>query len=479
MFKHIVNYFLGKGLPGIINFLAIAIYTRLLTPDEYGIYAVIISIVTLINTTFFHWLRMGLLRFNPKYSGVDKLRFLSSITCIFVSLQIFFITAGIIVYFFIPNRNEILTFWILAIILLVMQSVFDIFTEYLRSELRSKTFGIIMVIKVTTSLVYSILFINIGMGSNGIILGLICGIFTSLILILPKSLWGINTSLVDTRIIKEVIVYSLPFIAMLSMEAIIYSTDRFFINWIQGAEATGLYSVSYDLAKQILMMIMIIINLAAYPLVVKALEQDGIEACRKQVKINTVYLLMFSVPAMIAMLILSGPITENFLGKEFRNNAAPIFALITIGVFIQGIKFYYFDLAFQLGKNTKLQIVPVVLAAAANLFLNIILIPEYSFYGAAYSTIVSYILSIVLSAYLGSKVFKLEFPIKEFAKITFAAVIMGVVLWRSLFYLYGFIGLMLQVLLGLITYFIMMIILNIGNIQSLIVKFKSKITKSY
>lgn len=474
MIKHTLNYLFGKGLPGIINFIAIAVYTRILSPDEYGVYVLVLSTVTLINTTFFHWLRLGLLRFNQKYSNEYKNNFLSSIAVIFVSLLLLFVTLGMVSYFFVPSNDGILTIWFLGALLLITQSIFDLFTEYLRSELLSKTYGIIMGIKVTTSLVFSIVFIYLGMGSKGIILGLACGIITSLIFFMPRALSGIKVIFIDKEIIKEIVNYSFPFIAMLSMEAVIFSTDRFLIGWMIGAKETGLYSVSYDLAKQILMMIMIIINLAAYPLVVKALEQSGVQACRKQLEKNTTYLLLFSVPAMVALVVLSNPITSIFLGEEFRNQAAPIFALVAIAIFLQGFKMFYFDLAFQLGKNTKLQIIPVVLAAVVNIFLNIILIPKYSINGAAYSTIISYILSIMVSAILGRKAFTLGFPIKQFIKIISATSVMGILLWWSLNYLHGFFGLTIQMLIGLITYIVMVLLLKVVNVQSLLKSVKSK-----
>lgn len=474
MLKHTLIYFFGKGLPGIINFIAIAIYTRILSPDEYGTYVLVLSTVTLINTSFFHWLRLGVLRFSQHYVKKNK-DFLSSIVAIFVSILLLSVFIGGIAYFFIPNKNSVAIIWFLGTLFLIMQSIFDLFTEYLRAELHSKTYGFVMGIKVTTSLLFSILFIRLGMGSEGIILGLSCGIFISIIFILPKKMSGIKLTLIDKEIIKEIIFYSLPFIAMLSMEAIIFSSDRFIIGWTLGAKETGIYSVSYDLAKQILMMIMLIINLAAYPLIVKALEQYGINACRKQLKKNTTYLLLIAFPAMVALIVLRDPITSMLLGEEFRDKAGSIFALIAIAIFLQGFKMFYFDLAFQLGKNTKLQIIPVTIAVTMNLLLNFVLIPKYSIHGAAIATIGSYALSIFVSAVLGKKVFVLGFPSNQFYKIIISSLVMGLVLWGSLFYVQTSFGLIFQVLVGLIVYTFMIVILRVIDLEEIILKVKKRI----
>ncbi|MGE6490451.1 oligosaccharide flippase family protein [Exiguobacterium sp. NPDC077395] len=466
MLKHTLNYFLGKGLPGIINFIAIAVYTRILSPNEYGIYAIVLTTVTLINTMFFSWLRLGVLRYTNKYNK-NKKAFLSSIFFIFVILLVIFIILAVVVYFLIPFKSSYIIIWIFAAILLILQSTFDLFTEYLRAELLSKRFGVITGIKTISSFIFSILFIHSGMDGEGIILGISFGIIFSLLLIFPIKDATFKFSNVDWNIVKEVIKYSLPFIVMLSMEAIMFSSDRFLISWYHGTAETGVYAVSYDLSKQILMMLMLIINLASYPLVVKALEEKGIEACKKQMKINTTYLLLISLPAVAALIVLRGPITDNLLGEEFRNNAAQIFGLISIAIFMQGFKLFYFDLAFQLGENTKKQNIPVVIAVIVNILLNILFIPKYSVIGAAYATIIAYFCSIVLSAYIGRKVFRLGFPFIEAGKILVATAIMLLVLRNISIPVDGILELFFKIVIGMSIYVISILCLRVVSFKNM------------
>jgi len=63
LLRHSAIYLIARGVPGAINFLAIAIYTRLLSPQEYGQYVLVFSAVTLINIVLYDWLKLSLLRF--------------------------------------------------------------------------------------------------------------------------------------------------------------------------------------------------------------------------------------------------------------------------------------------------------------------------------------------------------------------------------------------------------------------------------
>src|SRR5256886_16121546 len=65
--SHAAIYLIARGLPGIITFLAIPTFTRLLDPADYGRYALVIATVSLLNALLFQWLRLSLVRYLPAY----------------------------------------------------------------------------------------------------------------------------------------------------------------------------------------------------------------------------------------------------------------------------------------------------------------------------------------------------------------------------------------------------------------------------
>jgi len=52
-------YFAGRMLPAAIAFGGIALYTRLLDPASFGIYALCLSTSFLVGMTGFSWLRVA------------------------------------------------------------------------------------------------------------------------------------------------------------------------------------------------------------------------------------------------------------------------------------------------------------------------------------------------------------------------------------------------------------------------------------
>src|SRR5690348_11656150 len=65
LLKHGGIYLTIRVLPGILGFAVLAIYTRLLTPAEYGFYSLVLATETLIVNVAFSWLCSSALRLEP------------------------------------------------------------------------------------------------------------------------------------------------------------------------------------------------------------------------------------------------------------------------------------------------------------------------------------------------------------------------------------------------------------------------------
>src|SRR5690606_23666827 len=117
-----------------------------------------------------------------------------------------------------------------------------------------------------------------------------------------------------------------------------------------------------------------------------------------------------------------------FFGEEFREIGKLILPLISIAAFLNGIKSYYFDLAFQLKQKTYLQIYPIMIAVLLNLCLNLVFIPKWGVVGAAYTSIISYFLALIISVVLGRRIIKMPIDLVMLIKVIFSTVLMSIII---------------------------------------------------
>src|SRR5690606_14383604 len=84
LIKHGAIYLLSRIVPGLGAFASLVIYTRLLSPDEYGIYALAIATIFLLQALVFSWLELSVLRVLPAQAAPERL--LSTVLGLFLLL---------------------------------------------------------------------------------------------------------------------------------------------------------------------------------------------------------------------------------------------------------------------------------------------------------------------------------------------------------------------------------------------------------
>jgi O-antigen/teichoic acid export membrane protein len=466
LLKHSAAYVLARGLPGILSFLSITVFTHLLTEGQYGRYALVVAGVVLLNVTLFLWIRMSVLRFLPQHLD-DPKELLSTVMGLFGLMAVVSGLVGIVMLmvFRDPVSRGLILF---AIPMQWSYSWSELCLELLRSKLQPLRYGMLFFIKSASTLVIGGILATVGIGAyaplTGMVVGtLIAGGFLSF------GMWkGIRPKL-NREITRELLIYGLPLTATGGLEYVLRSADRFVIGGMMSEGAAGVYAAAFDLAQQTLVLLMMIVNLAAYPLAVRALEQKGEDAARRQVDKNGTLLIAVGLPAAVFMALLAPTVASALLGPAFRAQGQLIMPWIAFGAFFLGFRAYHFDLAFQLGKSTANQLHVLIAAVVVSVGLKFVLIPKWGLIGAAEATMAAYIVATFVSAWAGRKHFRIPLPLVNWGKIVLATAIMAACLW-PLAGQRGWLGLLLQMVTATLIYGLAMIALDTAGSRKRVLK---------
>jgi len=461
LLRHSAFYFLGRGLSGVINFLAIVLYTRFLLPEEYGHYALVIAWVGLANAIFFQWLQLGLLRFFPAYLGRSG-SLLSTIRLGFLWLMLLSGGLGVLAFLFLwpyPFWRRIIG---LSVFLLWAQAWFELDLELIRSQLKPITYGLAAILKSVLSVGVGVALIYGGLGAYGALIGLLAGMMISSAGLGWYQWRGVALSLAESRLLRDLLRYGLPLTATLALTFVVHSSDRLLLGWMIGANATGLYAAGYNLAQQSLGLLMAMVSLAAYPLVVRSFEKKDLKETQQHLRQYGLTLMAVAVPAATGLAVLAPNIAGVVLGEAFVETATALIPLVALAILISGIKSFYMDLSFQLGYSTVGLIWAGMGAAVVNLCFNLWWIPIFGPSGAAYAAVAGYGVGLLLSYFFGRRVFRLPpWPVDS-PKVFLAAMCMAAVLWPTRA-AQGELVLMGQVVLGGGVYGLLLVVFNIGK----------------
>lgn len=456
-------YLLARGVPALITFAAIAAYTRLLTADEYGYYALTMAWVTLSGAIFYQWLRLGLTRFAGGYEGSRK-AFVSTVAAGYAALLLATSLIALVLFALLKGQDTrmllagaMLYFWV--------NSCSELVLENLRARIKPLFFGLMAVAKSALGVSLAVLFIRLGAGVPGLFTGLALGMLLPLLLFAARNMALFSIQEVDRRLLARLARYGLPLTVTFALEFVIGTSDRILIEIFIGAAASGIYAVGYDVARSSLGLVMMVINLAAFPLALKAMHEKTDGELRRQLSDNIILLLAVAVPAATGLALIADNLARVMLGAEFAAGAARLMPWIALATLLNGVKLYHFDRSFHLREKTHEQIWVAAGAAAVSMGLNVLLIPAFGMVGAAASGVTAYAVAIFLSITLGRRHYRMPFPWRTAVRIPAAAAVMAALLW-PLRGLEGLPALLLQIAAGAAAYGLAMILFNIAGVRT-------------
>jgi O-antigen/teichoic acid export membrane protein len=465
LLKHSAAYLLARGVPALVNFAGLAVFTRLLDPQEYGRYAMVIAAVGFANGVLFQWVHLSLLRYLPGYNG-ERERFLSTVMAGFALMMLLSALPALALWRFLPDP-AIRPLIGLGLLLLWASAWYDTNQQLKTAQLQPLIYGYLTMSKATLWLLLGSLFSWWGFGAEGLIWALLGGMLLS-VLMFSQSAWrGVRAAKLDAALFRQLLRYGLPLTAGFALSITISSSDRLLLGWLRGSDEAGLYAVAYDLPTYTLGVIFTIINLAAFPLAIRALEQDGPEAARAQLHKNFLLLAGIAIPAAVGIAALATPIANLLFGEQFSRAAGQIMPWIAIAAGLSALKSGYFDHAFTLGQRTFGMVKVLLAAASLNLLLNKLLIPDFGYMGAAYATLAAYALGLLLSALRGRALFRLPLPTRELAHILVAVGVMWTVL-QAFQPITGAAMLGLAVLAGMAAYSLCLLLMNTAGARHLL-----------
>ncbi len=398
--------------------MALAVYSRLLPPDEYGRYALIVAVVAAINAILFQWLRASIRRLLLAYEG-RRVKLLSTVRASYYALTLL-VAAVAVTTAMLLGGHDLRVFVALAALLLIAQAVFELNQDIQLIEQRPSRYGVAAVTKAALALGLGGILAWIGYGAAGALIGAIVGLGIPALWLSLQHFRSTSVSDATLGTLEEVARYGLPLSLSYALQFVVDASDRFLLGAFRGAADVGRYAAAYDLCWQVLTVLMVVVNLAAFPLIVRDMESNGIDAAKARSREHAILFVAVALPAATGFALLAGPIARAMLGAEFRNTAIVLIPIIAVAVFLSGLKAYYFDVALQLTRDTRAIAWIAFVSASVNVVLNLFLIPTWGSLAAAWSTLIAYAVALALSVVLGRRRLQLPLPWVHWSKIALA-----------------------------------------------------------
>jgi O-antigen/teichoic acid export membrane protein len=466
LLRHSMIYLVARVGPSLLSLLGIAIYTRMLSPEDYGLYALVVGGAGLAQVWFFEWLRMSTLRFLAQ-SGEDRRDELaSSLAAGFLLASAAAIVAALLALALLRDAvpDGVLE---AGILLLCVQGLFGTMAATTWADLAPRRFAVMTFSSAVLSLSLGVLGLWLGFGPLVLVVALAIGQTAAALQPLSREWHRLRRDAVRWPLLRRCLRYGAPLSLATGFGLVVMSSDRFMIAWLLDTGATGGFVAAYELARNPISALLSVISQAAVPLAIHHLERGGTAAARDQLRRNLALLLAVGLPSTLGLALVAGDLAAVMLGAGFRSAAASLIPWIALAALLHGITVFHFNVAFQLAQNTMPMAWISLMAAALNLGLNYWWIPLFGVIGAAWASVASYVFALTCSALWGRRVFALPRPDGDVLKILVASGLMAVAVW-AMPVPAGVWALGVRIATGMVSYGALLWVLNVGEIRSVL-----------
>ncbi len=471
MISHTFLYFIARVGNGVFAIATLATFTRLLSPEEYGIYALSMAITTVASAICFQWLNVVVGRFYPMH--IDNPGKVISVAargfCAAILAAALLFLGGLVFHEVLGLGPALVGILFLITIALGCHTLALQVANVQNDPVR---YALLLWVKGGAALFLGIVLSEYGAGAEGVLLGLLAGLALAVVGFSPKPWIKKNTDYVNSHLVRQMFRYGMPltlnFLAILSVDL----ADRFIIGRLLGAAHVASYAAAYDLVQQLVGPVMNILFLAAFPSIVKVYEGKGDEPVRIRLYALGSKLIAIGLPIAVGIGVLASDIAVIVFGPDYRLAAAELIPWLAAAIFVGAFKSYFLDLVFQLRHAIKYQGYIAIMMALVNIYLNLLLLPRYGVISAAWSTLVAFAAGALVSWLAGKPLFALPALGNVFWKSVGASVAMAGVLFLFSS-ISGTIWLLVKITLGFVTYASIAWALDIAGCRRLVATFNS------
>jgi O-antigen/teichoic acid export membrane protein len=407
-----------------LNFLLVPFYTNVLTTSQYGIVATVFSYIAFMNIFYIYGMESAYFKYaSTKEIGSDKQIFSTPffsilITSVVFSGSIFFNSAHLSTLVEVPFQYADTIRY--SAVILLLDSLAVIPFAALRLQRKVKTFAAIKLVNIVVNVAANVvLLLRYHAGVEGIFISGVIASAVTLILLLPEILCKLTHHFIG-GLYSALLKFGLPYIPAGLAAMMVQVIDRPILLAMTNESTVGIYQANYRLG----ILMMLVVSMYDYAwrpfFLTHANDPDA-----KQLfsKILTYFTFFSSILILLVSLYIDDLVKFKIFGRFIINPAywsgLGIVPIILLGYLFNGI---FVNLMAGIYIEKKTSHLPYItgIGALINVAANLLLIPKFGMFGAAWATFFAYA-GMALTIYIVSeKYYPVKYELGKLLKIGIA-----------------------------------------------------------
>lgn len=409
-----------------VGFGALAAFTRLMSAEEFGRYALALSLSMAAHAVLFTWAEAAAFRFYAlSQAGKRAADHFATLIAIALALGLITLLATGLVLSnagFGEDVNAIAAF---AAAAATLRFITRIARESERAALSFKRYAILETAYLALGFTAGIAFLLVfDLGSAAPFAGLALGGAVIVLIDAPRLYRLAEGGFVTFSRGGRYAAYGAPLALALGIELGVQAIARILLAVQTDTASVGAYAAAFGLARG-LDIIFLGLSAAFAPLLLSAYETQGASEARKVARDAFVTLAAIAFPACVGLAFVAEPLSTLMIGESLRAETAAALPWLALAGLFSGFTLYYWSEAFQLAQRTGLRALLMLAPGVVQLGATVALAPQHGAVGAAIAAAASAITGCCLLAVVGRGLVALPVPAGALVRTLAATAVMS------------------------------------------------------
>lgn len=409
-----------------VQLLSVLIWAHLLPVEEVGIATLVVAMQDVLFAGLFMWWSHFMLRYLPRYATEEQrlgfrraeLFAISGSTVAQVLIMLLIST-----FYFDETPTPFFYFSVTAFV--TVRSLAAYLAERARSDVKILLYTCLQAVFPAVGLLLSIIFsLYVSATAEYVLLAMMLPQLVGIIVVISVTDVGRGAGRPDVSVLKSAVAFGLPVTAGSLLAVVALNAPRFIVDHMLGIAATGIFAVSYGLGIRASSFAVMLVTAGAYPLAVRKMEKEGLEAAYKQLATNMTLVALAVAPVACGLIGINTSVIDSFLPEVMRETAYILLPLSTLCGLFRYLRSHTTDQVFLIRSKpryvTMIAMVDLVLAVG----LTILGLSQFGLWGAVLGPLVTAILTWGTSLLIAGLKFGFPFPAWTIFRIIGAAVLM-------------------------------------------------------
>ena len=432
---------------GANGILMVVLARYLLTPDQYGLLYIAISVVGVASMFGTLGLPSAVAKYVTEYNEKDAAQVPQILRISLGYLLALSIVTAVVLMIASSPLASVIHNETLAPLLVVggIYVLFEAVHKYLIHIFQA--FNRVSISAVVTStnalgrLVFAIALTLVGLGTTGALMGYVVGFGLSVVvggwILYTKFYRSLpSAETIEDGLVRRMLEYSVPLTATRGATVIDKKVDTILVGALANPAAAGFYTIAKQVSDAAIS-VASSLGFTISPAFGDDKAGDRLDRAAKLYEKSLEHILLLYIPGAVGLILVAEPFVQQLFGSEYLG-AVPVIQVISIYILVNAVTRITSDGLDFLGRARDRAIIKTTMAIT-NFFLNLLLIPFYGAVGAAAATAFTHSIYATGNVYIMSRELPVEFGqiARSAAGVTVISGGMGAVVYYLLPYISG------------------------------------------